>query len=451
MPERIHIANALIVNEGKICKGDILTENLIISAVSFDKPIETPTGAKYINADGLYLFPGVIDDQVHFREPGLTHKADISHESRAAVAGGVTSYMEMPNTKPPATTLELLEQKYNIAAGNSRANFSFYMGVTNDNAEEVLKTPLDSVCGIKIFLGSSTGNLLVDNDSTLEKIFAQTRHIVAVHCEDDLIISENLRKHNELYGDNIPASMHHKIRDEKACYSSTAKAVQLAKKHNTRLHVLHLSTAEELAFFEQSLSPEQKRITAEVCVHHLWFTSDDYEQRGNFIKWNPSIKDARHRQALRDAILKGRIDVVATDHAPHLEEEKSLPYTKAPSGGPIVQFSLQIMLELVHEGVLTMEDVARLMCHNPAQLFSIHRRGFIREGYFADLVLVDINKTYTVERETIFSKCKWSPLEGTTFHSVIDTTIVNGIIAWSNGRLNDSVRGMRLMFDRQNL
>jgi dihydroorotase len=448
MPEHIHIANALIVNEGKICKGDILTEDQIISAVLYNNSLKTPTGARYINAEGLYLFPGIIDDQVHFREPGLTHKADIYHESRAAVAGGITSYMEMPNTKPPATTLELLEQKFDIASRNSMANFSFYMGVSNDNVDEVLKTPLNSVCGIKIFLGSSTGNLLVDNDSTLEQIFSQTKHIVAVHCEDDLIISENLKKYFDIYGDNIPASMHHKIRDEKACYSSTAKAVHLAKKHNTRLHVLHISTTEELAFFEQNLSPEQKRITAEVCVHHLWFTSDDYENLGNFIKWNPSIKESRHRQGLREALHNGLIDIVATDHAPHLEEEKELPYTKAPSGGPIVQFSLQMMLEMVHDGFIKPEEVVRLMCHNPAKLFSIHKRGFIREGFYADLVLVDLNKTDTVERKKILSKCKWSPLEGTIFHSVIDTTIVNGTIAWSEGRLNESVRGMRLMFDR---
>ncbi len=451
MSKSIHIANAFIVNEGKICKGDLIIENNFISKIALHSSLETPLHAEYINAEGLYLLPGIIDDQVHFREPGLTDKADIEHESRAAVAGGVTSFMEMPNTKPAAVTIDLLEQKYVTAAQKSMANYSFYMGVTNDNAEEVLKLPLDSVCGVKMFLGSSTGNLLVDNEETIEKIFANTKHIVAVHCEDDEIIENNLQKYTQLYGEQIPVSLHHKIRTEEACFASSSKAVRLAKKHNTRLHVLHISTADELSLFENKISPVGKKITAEACVHHLWFTSQDYEQKGTLIKWNPSVKEQHHREALRAAVNSGLIDVIATDHAPHLLSEKDNVYNKAPSGAPIVQFSLQMMLELVHQKIFSLEHVVKMMCHNPALLFQIDRRGFIREGWYADLVLVDMNMKYSVSKEHIFSKCGWSPLEHFTFQSTIDTTFVNGQTAWQKGNFYDEVRGMRLRFNRTEL
>lgn len=448
MSEKIHIANAFIVNEGNICRGDVLTENEKITQVSLNVPLQTPEGFHYINAEGLYLFPGLIDDQVHFREPGLTHKADIYHESRAAVAGGVTSFMDMPNTRPAATTLEVLEAKYALAAKSSVANYSFYMGVTNDNVAEVLQTPLNSVCGLKMFLGSSTGNLLVNNPDTIEKIFASTKHVVAVHCEEDQIIQDNLKYYSSLYGENIPVTMHHKIRNAEACMVSSSRAVALARKYKTRLHVLHISTTDELTLFDANIPLEEKHIISEVCVHHLWFTADDYEKHGNFIKWNPSIKEPHHREGLRKALTTGAVDMVATDHAPHLAEEKNNSYSKSPSGAPVIQFSLQIMLELARQKVIQLEDITRLMCHNPAKLFSIHKRGFIRSGYFADLVLVDLNTQYTVEKEKLLSKCGWSPLEGTVFNSAIDTTIINGTIAWQKDRFNDSVRGKRLLFDR---
>jgi len=448
MAGMIHIANAFIVNEGIICKGDVLTDGKIIQRISLNSSIDTPENAQYINAEGLYLIPGVIDDQVHFREPGITHKADIFHESRAAVAGGVTSFMDMPNTKPQAVSLQLLEDKYVIASKNSFANFSFYMGVTNDNADEVLKTPLDSVCGLKMFLGSSTGNLLVDRDETIEKIFSESKHIIAVHCEDDEIIRKNLEDYKAIYGENIPVTVHHKIRDASSCLKSSSKAVRLAKKYNTRLHVLHISTADELSLFDHTVPLEQKRITAEVCVHHLWFHADDYESLGSLIKWNPSIKEKMHREALREAITNGLIDIVATDHAPHLTEEKDNFYLQSPSGAPIIQFSLLMMLEMVKDKLLSMEQVVWLMCHNPSRLFNIRKRGFIREGWFADLVLVNTNKTYTVEKTKIFSKCGWSPLEGTVFSSEIQTTIVNGQIVWNNGSFDENVRGERMFFDR---
>lgn len=448
MSNSIHIANAFIVNEGVVAKGDVLIENEYIAAISYNKSIQPPIGAHVIDAQGLFLLPGVIDDQVHFREPGLTHKADIYHESRAAVAGGVTSFMDMPNTKPPATTLSILEEKYAIAAQQSFANYSFYMGVSNDNVDEVLKTPLHNVCGLKIFLGSSTGNLLVDNLKTLETVFLKTNHIIAVHCEDDAIIAQNLSKMKAQYGDDIPISEHPNIRSAEACYSSSSFAVELARKYNTRLHIFHLSTKDELALLDNAIPLSQKRITGEVCVHHLWFCSDDYDTLGTKIKWNPSIKEKTHRTALRNALNNNLLDVVATDHAPHLLSEKNQKYTDAPSGAPIVQFSLQIMLDLSAQGVVPIERIPLLMSHNPAQLFQIEKRGFIREGYFADLVLVDRNKSYLVDKEKILSKCKWSPFEGQTFNSSIDTTFINGKIAWSKGNFNENIRGMRLVFNR---
>lgn len=448
MFDSIHIANASIVNEGQISKGDLLIQGDVIQEISTGSSLITPQGAKYVDASGLFLLPGIIDDQVHFREPGLTHKADIYHESMAAVAGGVTSYMDMPNTKPPATTLELLEEKYEIAAKNSLANFSFYMGVTNDNHEEVLKTPLDSVCGLKAFLGSSTGNLLVNNYNTLETVFKQTQHIVAVHCEEDSIIQENLSAFSETYGNNIPVTLHHKIRNAEACYVSSSWAAELARKHNTRLHILHISTEDELALLDNSLPVDRKRITGEVCVHHLWFTSDDYEKFGNRIKWNPAIKEKHHREALRRAVKSGLIDIVATDHAPHLADEKNKTYSDAPSGAPIIQFSLLMMLEMVKEKIVSLEDVVRLMCHNPARLFQIRRRGCIRKGWFADLVLIDLNSRYVVENKNIYSKCGWSPLEGTVFGSEIKMTVINGEVVYEDGRINENVRGRRLFFER---
>jgi len=448
MSQAYHIANAFIVNEGKICKGDLIIRNQIIEIIDFSNNIITPDDAEYIEADGLWLIPGIIDDQVHFREPGLTEKADIAHESKAAVAGGVTSFMDMPNTKPPAITLQILEEKYNIAEKSSLANYSFYMGVTNENIEEVLKTPLNNVCGLKVFLGSSTGNLLVDNQDSIEKLFSKTQHIVAVHCEDDSIIQNNLEKYIQTFGENIPFNKHHEIRNVDACYTSSSKAVALARKHNTRLHVLHISTADELSLFDNNIPLNEKRITAEVCVHHLWFSANDYDQKGAFIKWNPAIKEEKHRASLRNAISNNTVDVVATDHAPHLIEEKNKPYAQAPSGGPIVQFSLQIMLELVHQNMLSIEKVVQLMCHNPATLFNIQKRGFIRQGYFADLVLVNRNALYSVTEDKILSKCAWSPLTGTTFHSEISATFVNGNKIWQNGRFCNDTKGKRLMFDR---
>jgi dihydroorotase len=449
MSNKIHIANAFIVNEGAICKGDLIIEDEFIRAISIDSSLRTDSGFRYINAAGLYLLPGVIDDQVHFREPGLTHKADILHESRAAVAGGVTSFMDMPNTKPPTLTLELLEQKCEIARRNSMANYSFYMGISNDNADEVLKTPLDSVCGLKVFLGSSTGNLLVNNVDTLFRVFSSTKHIIAAHCEDDGVIAHNLGKFRKEYGEDIPINKHHLIRNEDSCFRSSSAAVELAKKCNARLHVFHLSTEDELQLFDNNIPLEEKMITAEVCVHHLWYSADDYETLGAKIKWNPAIKEKHHREALRKAILDGRIDVIATDHAPHQLAEKSNPYTSCPSGAPIVQFSLQMMLELVNQNVMQLADVVRLMSHNPSRLFRIRKRGFIREGWYADLVLVNLNKPYVVSKDSIFSKCGWSPLEGTTFGSTIETTFINGKIAWNAGNFDDSVRGQKLFFDRK--
>ncbi len=448
MSDIIHIANAFIVNEQQISKGDVLIRGEIIQDISIESSLTSPPGAKYVDASGLFLLPGIIDDQVHFREPGLTQKGDIFHESRAAVAGGVTSYMEMPNTKPPATTLELLEEKYQVAQKNSIANFSFYIGVTNENHEEVLKTPLDSVCGLKIFLGSSTGNLLVNNYDTLEIIFKKTPHIVAVHCEEDEIIEKNISQFTKQYGKNIPVGLHHRIRSSEACLVSSSRAVELAKKHNTRLHILHISTEDELSLLDQTQQLENKRITGEVCVHHLWFTSDDYEKFGTLIKWNPAIKEKHHREALRKSITNGLIDIVATDHAPHLFEEKHKPYLDAPSGAPIIQFSLLMMLELVKQKVVSLTDVVRLMCHNPARLFQIRQRGFIRKGWFADLTLIDLNTSYLVENKNIYSKCGWSPLEGTVFGSEIKMTLINGKIAFENGQINEDVRGKRLFFDR---
>jgi len=441
----ILIKSATIVNEGRLFSADILIKDGLIEKIGTNL---ADTADKEINAEGLHLFPGCIDDQVHFREPGLTHKADIFTESRAAVAGGITSFMEMPNTIPNALTQKLLADKYEIASKTSAANYSFFMGAGNDNLEEVLKTDPRTVCGIKVFMGSSTGNMLVDNEKTLEGIFSKAPTLVAVHCEDEATIRENAKNFKTLYGENITPEMHPLIRSSEACYKSSSFAVELAKKHNTRLHILHISTALETHLFENSLPLSEKRITAEACIHHLWFSDKDYMNKGNWIKWNPAIKSGEDREAIFKAVMDGRIDVIATDHAPHTIEEKSQPYIKAPSGGPLVQHALIAMLQFYEQGKITLEKIVEKMAHNPAICFQIEKRGFIREGYWADLVLVDLAKPTEVNRENVLSKCKWSPFEGLIFSASIDTTIVSGRVAFEKGKVVENGIGERLMFDR---
>jgi dihydroorotase len=440
----IIIKNAQIVNEGKISNGDLLIKNGRIEKIANEL---NDHANEEINGYGKLLLPGVIDDQVHFREPGLTHKADIESESKAAVAGGITSYMEMPNVKPPSITQELLESKYKIGANKSLANYSFYMGTSNDNLEEVLKTDPENVCGIKIFMGSSTGNMLVDDEGVLQKVFANAPTIIATHCEDEATINRNLKKYQEKFGDNIPIAVHPEIRSHEACYLSSSFAVNLAKKHDTRLHILHLSTANELALFDNKLPLKDKRITSEACIHHLWFSEDDYENKGTFIKWNPAVKTAKDREAIWQALLEDKIDVIATDHAPHTLEEKQQIYTKAPSGGPLVQHSLVAMLEMHKRGKISLEKIAEKMSHNPAILFNIKERGFIREGFFADLVLVDMNRPWKVDKENILYKCGWSPFEGQNFQSVVTHTIVSGHLAYEEGKFNLDQMGARLKFE----
>jgi dihydroorotase len=401
-----------------------------------------------INAEGKILMPGVIDDQVHFREPGLTHKADISSESRAAVAGGITSYLEMPNTIPPATTRTHLEEKIKIASRTSFANFSFYMGATNNNLDELTAADPLTVCGIKVFMGSSTGNMLVDDKNTLNGIFSKIKIPVAVHCEDESIVRANLLYHKQKFGENIPVAMHPFIRSEEACYKSSSFAVALARKHGTRLHVLHISTEKELELFDSVASVDKKNITAEVCIHHLWFDQEDYPKHGSFIKWNPAIKTSRDRDALIRALTKGEIDIIATDHAPHTGQEKSGTYSSVPSGGPMVQHSLVAMMELVKGGKISLEKVVEKMCHTPSIIFNINKRGFIREGYFADLVLIDPGSSWTVNKENILYKCGWSPMEGQTFTSRVTHTILNGHIIYENGFIDEKARGMQLTFNR---
>lgn len=443
---KILIKNAKIVNENKIIESDLLIENDLISKIQKNIPEEDID--KIIDASGKYLLPGVIDDQVHFREPGLTWKGDIESESRAAVAGGITSFMEQPNTVPNAVTQELLEEKYKIAAKKSFANYSFLMGGTNDNLEEVLKTNPRNVAGIKLFLGSSTGNMLVDNPETLENIFSKVKMLIAVHCEDEATIKKNTEIFKEKYGEDIPVDCHHLIRSEEACYISSSKAIELAKKTGARLHVFHLSTAKEMELFRNDIPLKEKKITAEVCVHHLTFTNEDYAAKGNFIKWNPAVKTQKDKDGLWAALLDDRIDIIATDHAPHTLEEKSQQYLKAPSGGPLVQHALNVMLENFKNGKISLEKIVEKMCHNPAILFEIKKRGFIREGYKADLVLVDLNESYTVSKENVLYKCGWSPFEGSTFHSKITHTFVNGFLAYENGKVSPEKRGERLLFDR---
>ena len=440
------IKNAQIVNENQIFKGDLLIENDLILKIGND--ISEENAHRVIDADGKYLLPGVIDDQVHFREPGLTHKGDIESESRAAIAGGVTSFIEQPNTVPNAVTQELLEEKYKIAAEKSLANYSFMMGGTNDNLEEVLKTNPRNVAGIKLFLGSSTGNMLVDNPETLENIFSKTKMLIAVHCEDEATIRANTEKYRKEFGDDIPMKYHHLIRSGEACYISSSKAVELAEKTGARLHVFHVSTAKETELFRNDIPLKDKKITAEVCVHHLTFTDVDYETKGTLIKWNPAVKTQKDKDGLWKALLDDRIDVIATDHAPHTWEEKQNVYTKAPSGGPLVQHTLVLMIENFKNGKITLEKIVEKMCHNPAILFQIEKRGFIREGYKADVVLVDLNDNSTVTKENILYKCGWSPFEGSVFHSKITHTFVNGNLVYENGKVAHEKFGERLLFER---
>jgi dihydroorotase len=441
----ILIKQATIVNENRQFVADLLVKDGLIERI--DTTIDAQAD-EVINAEGLHLLPGCIDDQVHFREPGLTHKADIYTESRAAVAGGITSFMEMPNTVPNTLTQELLADKYAIAAQRSLANYSFFMGASNDNLDEVLKTDIRNVCGIKVFMGSSTGNMLVDNRDTLEKLFAQSPMLIATHCEDEATIQKNLAYYKYILGDDITIDYHPKIRSEEACYLSSSMAVELAKKNNTRLHILHISTEKETHLFDNSIPLKDKRITAEACVHHLWFSDADYATKGNLIKWNPAVKTAADRDGILKAVLDGRIDVIATDHAPHTMEEKAQSYMKAPSGGPLVQHALPAMLELYHKGKITLEQITEKMAHNVAICFQIKKRGFIREGYWADLVLVDLNKPNKVQNDNILYKCKWSPFEGETFHSSIMHTLVSGNIVYRNGGLIEGTTGKRLTFER---
>ena len=452
MNQPVIIKKAHVVNEGNIFISDVLIENGKIKSIGRNININN---AKVITSEGKYLMPGIIDDQVHFREPGLTHKADIYTESKAAVAGGVTSFMEMPNTIPNTLTQKLLEEKYLIASEKSLANYSFYMGASNDNLEEVLKTNPRNVCGIKIFMGSSTGNMLVDNSEILEAIFSQCKMLIAVHCEDEATIRANIDDFKKKYGEDIPIEFHPLIRSEEACYRSSSFAVKLAKKHNTRLHILHVSTEKELELFDNNLSLKEKRITSEACVHHLWFSDEDYKTKGNFIKWNPAVKTKKDRNAILEGVLNNKIDVIATDHAPHTLEEKQNTYFKAPSGGPLVQHSLIAMLELHHQGKISIEKIVEKMCHSPADLFHVEKRGYIREGYWADLVLVDLNISWKVDRSNILYKCGWSPFEGEIFRSKITHTFVNGNLVYENrlsnnnkiGKFTEQVKGMRLLFD----
>ncbi|MDO4728258.1 MAG: dihydroorotase [Bacteroidota bacterium] len=444
----ILIKNAQIVNQGTIIRGEVLIRGQFIEKIA--KHIETNEAENWqiIDAQGGYLIPGMIDDQVHFREPGLIHKADIASESKAAIAGGITSFIEQPNTVPNATTQELLEQKYQIASESSYANYSFMLGATNTNLDEVLLTNPENVAGIKIFLGSSTGNMLVDNTDTLEKIFSNTKMLIAVHCEDEATIKANLAHYQSIYGDNIPTELHPKIRSAEACYISSSKAIELAKKTGARLHVFHVSTAKETALFDNSKPLEDKQITAEVCVHHLWFTDQDYAQKGNFIKWNPAVKTAQDRDELWKALLDNRIDVIATDHAPHTIEEKSKKYIEAPSGGPLVQHALYTLFEAHLQGKISIEKIVEKTAHNPSKVFKIRKRGFIKEGYFADLAIVKLNSPWTVSKDNILYKCKWSPLEGVEFNSTITHTFVNGTLVYDNGVFNNQKVGQRLLFDR---
>ena len=439
------LKNAHVINEGTVEKADVLLEGNRIAKVA--SSIED-ADAEVVDLSGKFLMPGVIDDQVHFREPGLTHKGCIYTEAKAAVAGGITSYMEMPNTQPQALTQELLEDKYQIGAKDSLANYSFFMGASNENIQEVLKTDPKNVAGVKIFMGSSTGNMLVDDHEVLNSIFSSCDMLIAVHCEDEATIRTNSAKMKEEYGEDLPIRYHPVIRNAEACYKSSSLAVELAKKHNTRLHILHISTAKETELFRNDIPLKEKRITAEACVHHLWFDDSSYDEKGTFIKWNPAVKSAADREGVWKALLDDRIDIIATDHAPHTLEEKQNTYFKAPSGGPLVQHALVALLEFYHQGKVSLEWIVNKMCHAPADCFQLKERGFIRPGYFADLVVLDLEKSWEVAKENILYHCAWSPFEGQTFQSTVEKTFVNGHLVYDKGVFDETKRGMRLEFDR---
>lgn len=441
---KILIKNAQVVNENSIFESDVLLQDEHILKIDTDI---TASGALVIEADGKYLLPGVIDDQVHFREPGLTHKGNIASESRAAIAGGITSFMEQPNTNPQTTTIEKLEAKFEMGKA-SYANYSFLFGGTNDNLEELKRLDKNACSGVKLFLGSSTGNMLVDDEQVIEEIFKNTEMVISAHCEDENTIRTNLAKYKADYGDDIPVKYHHLIRSEEACYLSSSKAIGLAKKTGARLHVFHLSTGKEMELFRNDIPLEDKKITAEVCIHHLWFSDADYDRKGTLIKWNPAVKTAADRSKLWEALLDDRIDVIATDHAPHLLSEKNNVYTQAPSGGPLVQHALPAMLEKYHEGIISLEKIVEKMCHNPSRLFDIEKRGFIREGYFADLVLVDLNNPWKAAKENTLYKCGWTPFDGDTFKSKITQTFVNGYLAYDDGNFSPERHAKRLTFNR---
>ncbi|WP_430411530.1 dihydroorotase [Kordia sp.] len=442
---KILLKNAQIVSESEIKTADILIEGDRITTIGTEI---NDADAEIIDATGKHVFPGIIDDQVHFREPGLTHKANIQTESRAAIAGGITSFIEMPNTNPQTTTVEKMQEKLDIAKETAFANYSFMFGGTNDNLDEILKVDPTQVAGLKLFLGSSTGNMLVDDEAVLEKIFSSTDMVISVHCEDEGTIRKNLAEYKAKYGDDIPMEFHPIIRSEEACYISSSRAIALAKKTGARLHVFHLSTGKETALFDNSIPLEEKKITAEVCIHHLWFSDEDYATKGTNIKWNPAVKKASDRAQLWEALLDDRIDVIATDHAPHTIEEKSNVYTKAPSGGPLVQHALNAMIQAHKAGKISLEKIVQKMCHNPARLFQVKDRGFVKEGYYADLVLVDLENSYEVNKDNILYKCGWSPFEGTTFDSVVTHTFVNGNLAYVDGKISEKRHVKQLEFNR---
>jgi len=444
----ILIRNADIVNEGRIFRGDLLIKDELIDTIGSPGQVKAPREAKIIDASGLLLIPGVIDDQVHFREPGLTHKADIKSESRAAAAGGITSFMDMPNTLPQTITIEALNEKYLLGSESSLINYSFYVGATNNNLDEIMKADPAEVCGIKIFLGASTGNMLVDDENAIRELFGKASMPIAAHCEDEPTIKKNSENFRQNYGEDIPVKLHPLIRSREACFLSSSRAISWAKEYNTRLHVLHLSTADEMKLFSNELPLNEKRITAEVCVHHLWFDDSFYNDLGSRIKWNPAIKTMFDRESLQESVRNDLIDIIATDHAPHTLQEKSNSYFKTPSGGPLVQHSLVAMLELWHNKIFSLEKIIEKMCHNPAILFNIKKRGFIREGYKADICLIDPDNPWTVSGNNILYKCGWSPFEGITFRSKVVQTIVNGTIVYDHGIINDDYRGERLLFDR---
>ncbi len=441
----ILIKNGKLVNEGTIQEQDILIVNDKIDKIGTNLSHDS---AEVIDAMGNYIFPGAIDDQVHFREPGLTHKANLFTESRAAVAGGITSFMEMPNTVPNTLTQELLEDKYQIASKSSLANYSFFMGASNDNIDEVLKTDPKTVCGVKVFMGSSTGNMLVDNKETLTNIFSKCNMLIATHCEDEATVRKNLAEYKEKYGDDIPMEFHPIIRSEEACYLSSSMAVELAKKYNTRLHILHISTAKELSLFRNDIPLKDKRITAEACIHHIWFSDEDYKTKGARIKWNPAVKKASDRDAILEAVNNNTIDVLATDHAPHTIEEKDGVYTKASSGGPLVQHAINTLFELNRKGKIELTHIAQKFSHDVATLFQIEKRGYLREGYYADLFIANLDKKNIVTKENLLYKCGWSPFEGQEFNSKIETTIVSGNLVWNQGKLIEGTNGQRLSFER---